>query len=198
MENILGRFPFQYLRKLRCSLFRETRRKHSVFLTHLWRDLRDRAFGMTFLFTFLAAFCIQIASKHPSNFTCRALTTGRIHTPLVYVPITRPSPPSLLRQLAYRERTPLSGPDVDPEGWKTSSVTIRGKIFNDHLVEVQCMVSSSSSTLSATSDLICGLVLSRKARQQSIFDSRYIILMSLLVVLHQKQCNSLHATPGVR
>jgi hypothetical protein len=61
----------------------------------------------------------------------------------VYVALAKPGPPSLLRQLAYQENSPLAGPDVDPEGWKTlETVTIQGKIFDTRVVTVKCSVCS--------------------------------------------------------
>jgi hypothetical protein len=66
----------------------------------------------------------------------------RLKTTLAYVPSTRPAPPSLLRQLAYREHTLLPGPESDPDGWKTlHPVVIRGSIFNARHVSATCKVS---------------------------------------------------------
>ncbi|KAJ8495957.1 hypothetical protein ONZ51_g1381 [Trametes cubensis] len=51
----------------------------------------------------------------------------KLSVPLTYIPLARPSPPSILRQLAYRENTPLVGPDGDPDGWKAlASTHIKG------------------------------------------------------------------------
>lgn len=59
----------------------------------------------------------------------------------IYVPATKPDPPSPLRQLAYQENSPLLGPDGDPEGWKVfPSVKIRGRIFSARDVELRCTV----------------------------------------------------------
>lgn len=65
---------------------------------------------------------------------------NRLQTSLIYIPTTRPDPPSLLRQLAYQENTPLLGPEVDPEGWKSVPFHIRGTIFNTRRVEADCTV----------------------------------------------------------
>ncbi|KAF9466645.1 hypothetical protein BDZ94DRAFT_187800 [Collybia nuda] len=59
-----------------------------------------------------------------------------------YIPITKPSPPSFLRQLAYQENSPLWGPDSDPDGWHTMEpVRVEGKIFNARMVNVKCTLS---------------------------------------------------------
>ncbi|KAJ7170804.1 hypothetical protein C8R43DRAFT_944647 [Mycena crocata] len=69
-------------------------------------------------------------------------TDSQIKTRFAYVPSTRPDPPSLLRQLAYRENTLLPGPEVDPAGWYTSSTAvIRGTVFKTRQATVHCMLS---------------------------------------------------------
>jgi hypothetical protein len=45
------------------------------------------------------------------------LCSSRIQTPIAYIPLTRPSAPSILRQLAYQENLPLPPPESDPDGW---------------------------------------------------------------------------------
>ncbi|KAK7016286.1 hypothetical protein R3P38DRAFT_3321389 [Favolaschia claudopus] len=67
---------------------------------------------------------------------------SQIKTRFGYIPSTRPDPPSLLRQLAYRENSLLPGPDVDPVGWKASStVVVRGTVFKTRPAAVHCMLS---------------------------------------------------------
>jgi hypothetical protein len=67
---------------------------------------------------------------------------SRFGTILAYVPCIRPEPPSPLRQLAYQEGSPIMGPDIDTDGWKTlESVSINGTVFNDRLVKAKCTVS---------------------------------------------------------
>lgn len=67
--------------------------------------------------------------------------TSRIQTMFGYVPLTRPDAPSLLRQLAYQENSPLLGPDADPDGWqRVSSFTVKGTVFKDREVQVNCVV----------------------------------------------------------
>ncbi|KAK0480075.1 hypothetical protein IW261DRAFT_110475 [Armillaria novae-zelandiae] len=68
--------------------------------------------------------------------------TARIQTMFGYVPLIRPAAPSLLRQLAYQEHSPLLGPDADPDGWQqVSSFTVKGTVFKDREVQVNCVVS---------------------------------------------------------
>ncbi|KAJ7707530.1 hypothetical protein B0H17DRAFT_918282 [Mycena rosella] len=67
---------------------------------------------------------------------------SQIKTRFGYIPTTRPDPPSMLRQMAYRQNTILPGPDVDPAGWTTSSTAVvRGTIFKSHQAAVHCMLS---------------------------------------------------------
>ncbi|KAF8519813.1 hypothetical protein JB92DRAFT_2710020 [Gautieria morchelliformis] len=49
-----------------------------------------------------------------------------LSTTIKYLPRSRPSAPSVLRQLAYREHTALSGPRVDPEGWEILPLGVFG------------------------------------------------------------------------
>nr|GAT51378.1 predicted protein [Mycena chlorophos] len=66
---------------------------------------------------------------------------SRIQTNFNFVPATRPPPPSALRQLAYRQGTPLSGPEMDPTGWELlQPFTIRGTAFNTRRVEATCQL----------------------------------------------------------
>ncbi|KAI0327814.1 hypothetical protein GY45DRAFT_1327117 [Cubamyces sp. BRFM 1775] len=65
----------------------------------------------------------------------------KLSVPLTYIPLARPSPPSILRQLAYRENTPLVGPEGDPDGWKALAPTqIKGMLFKTVPVEAECRV----------------------------------------------------------
>ncbi|SJL08604.1 uncharacterized protein ARMOST_11971 [Armillaria ostoyae] len=57
----------------------------------------------------------------------------------IYVPIIRPGPPTILRQLACQENSPLPGPEVDPEGWQQlPPALLEGTVFKDQEVEIQC------------------------------------------------------------
>lgn len=71
------------------------------------------------------------------------LSSGqRLVVPFTYTPQARPAQPSILRQIAYLENSPLAGPDGDPDGWRTSQpVKICGKIFNARSIEVTCTLS---------------------------------------------------------
>ncbi|KAI0787529.1 hypothetical protein C8Q74DRAFT_1252361 [Fomes fomentarius] len=56
-----------------------------------------------------------------------------------YTPRTLAEPPSALRQLAYREGSPLVGPQGDPEGWKIlAPVKVVGVVFDTRKVELEC------------------------------------------------------------
>ncbi|KAL0954346.1 hypothetical protein HGRIS_003340 [Hohenbuehelia grisea] len=56
-----------------------------------------------------------------------------------FLPITKPSPPSPLRQLAYQENSPLLGPGGDPDGWHMVGQTIiRGTLFGQRPVNALC------------------------------------------------------------
>ncbi|KAJ7851105.1 hypothetical protein B0H13DRAFT_2674339 [Mycena leptocephala] len=54
-----------------------------------------------------------------------------------YFSILQPGPPSALRMLAYHENFPLFGPDADPEGWHTQTVSVKGRLFSSREVEVK-------------------------------------------------------------
>ncbi|KAJ7650108.1 hypothetical protein FB45DRAFT_886947 [Roridomyces roridus] len=67
----------------------------------------------------------------------------RLSTVINYMPVSRPGPPSGLRQLAYQQHVPLPGPDSDPEGWRTSHfVKTQGRLTStSRLVEARCNLS---------------------------------------------------------
>jgi hypothetical protein len=80
----------------------------------------------------------------------------RIETRIQYVPQIRPEPASLLRQVAYHDRKPVPGPELDPEGWVTfPSVNHTGKLFNGLQSTIQCTVSSSYFCLSIGRESNC-------------------------------------------
>ncbi|KAF7327972.1 hypothetical protein MKEN_00377400 [Mycena kentingensis (nom. inval.)] len=67
---------------------------------------------------------------------------SEIKTRFAYIPGIRPDPPSLLRQLAYREHTELPGLEVDPIGWtSTATAIVRGTIFKTRQAAMHCMLS---------------------------------------------------------
>ncbi|KAJ7261727.1 hypothetical protein B0H12DRAFT_1013149 [Mycena haematopus] len=69
----------------------------------------------------------------------RFRVNSKVQTNFAYVPVTRPAPPSLLRQLAYQQNTPVPGPDDDPGGWEQfPSFTVRGTVFSTRQVEATC------------------------------------------------------------
>ncbi|KAI0749321.1 hypothetical protein C8Q80DRAFT_1218531 [Daedaleopsis nitida] len=54
----------------------------------------------------------------------------KLVVPIQYVPLARPSAPTILRQLAYQQNTALAGLDDDPDGWKTlGPVRVKGLLF---------------------------------------------------------------------
>lgn len=60
---------------------------------------------------------------------------------LLYIPGTRPPPPSLLRQLAHQDNRPAPGPEIDPEGWhQLTPFTLHGTVFKARRADVQCLV----------------------------------------------------------
>jgi len=68
-------------------------------------------------------------------------SNSHLKTALVYVSCTKPDPPTMLRQLAYQENSPLLGPEADPEGWKSMPFQVRGTIFNARTVQANCILS---------------------------------------------------------
>ncbi|KAF7336764.1 hypothetical protein MVEN_02111600 [Mycena venus] len=86
----------------------------------------------------------QIEYEVAVRFTRAKLRSDhRLSTTLIYMPLSRPGPPSRLRQLAYLQHTALLGPESDPEGWHTSpSVRTRGKLLNwARSVDATCRLS---------------------------------------------------------
>ncbi|KAL0579583.1 hypothetical protein V5O48_002421 [Marasmius crinis-equi] len=72
----------------------------------------------------------------------QAFPLRSLSTIFVYIPATRPSPSSPLRQLSYQEQSPLFGPESDPEGWLTlPPVKIQGTLFSARQTEVICHLS---------------------------------------------------------
>ncbi|KAJ7649992.1 hypothetical protein FB45DRAFT_6712 [Roridomyces roridus] len=69
----------------------------------------------------------------------RFRVNSRVQTQFAYVPLTRPSPPSPLRQLAYQRNSALPHPDVDPDGWEQlPPFPVRGIVFSTRKVEAIC------------------------------------------------------------
>ncbi|KAK0462987.1 uncharacterized protein EV420DRAFT_1147723 [Desarmillaria tabescens] len=54
-----------------------------------------------------------------------------IPTTFGYMLVIRPDPPSIFRQLAYQENSPLPGPEVDPDGWQPlPPALLKGTIYS--------------------------------------------------------------------
>ncbi|KAJ7067133.1 hypothetical protein C8F01DRAFT_1247532 [Mycena amicta] len=70
----------------------------------------------------------------------------RLSTILEYLPVSRPSLPSGLRQLAYEQHTALLGPDSDPDGWTTLPVVKTSGQYNSRPVEASCKLCYSRGT----------------------------------------------------
>ncbi|KAI1792706.1 hypothetical protein LXA43DRAFT_311003 [Ganoderma leucocontextum] len=76
-----------------------------------------------------------IVTVHRSRFR----VDSTLGTVVGYLPIIRPGPPSMARQLAYLENTPLPGPDADPDGWHClDPLQVRGSVFSTREVDARC------------------------------------------------------------
>ncbi|KAJ7285160.1 hypothetical protein C8J57DRAFT_1290590 [Mycena rebaudengoi] len=85
----------------------------------------------------------------------------RLTATLYYMPISRPAPPSRLRQFAYQHNTALLGPDSDPEGWQTfPSVRARGRLIGSGPIDAKCILSLAKPLCYTRGTVIpCGLVI---------------------------------------
>ncbi|KAF7368299.1 hypothetical protein MVEN_00151100 [Mycena venus] len=54
-----------------------------------------------------------------------------------YFTMKQPGPPSRLRQLAYQENSPLFGPEADPDGWHSQSLSVKGTLFSSRTIDVK-------------------------------------------------------------
>ncbi len=80
----------------------------------------------------------------------------RVGSQIAFTPIIRPDPPSLARQLSYQEKSPLIGPDGDPDGWyRITPVSLRGSIFNNRAIEAQLTVSVAAAPNSKKGSHAC-------------------------------------------
>ncbi|TBU30407.1 hypothetical protein BD311DRAFT_659291 [Dichomitus squalens] len=76
-----------------------------------------------------------IATVHRSRFR----VDNSVSTIIGYIPIIRPEAPSIARQIAYLENTPLPGPEADPEGWHClEPLQVRGSVFSTREVDAKC------------------------------------------------------------
>lgn len=95
---------------------------------------------------------------------------SQLRTIMAYVPSTKPSPPSLLRQLAYQEHTQLLGPEFDPDGWETlQPIVIRGSIFSARHVAASCRL-SIAKPLCYTRGAVIPCVLDIECKDRQAFD----------------------------
>lgn len=79
---------------------------------------------------------------NPGLLLTKTYLSHRVGSQVRYTPITRPDPPSLARQLAYQENSPLVGPEGDPEGWHNlPAIEVRGRIFSDRSISASVTVS---------------------------------------------------------
>ncbi|KAI0752587.1 hypothetical protein C8Q80DRAFT_1342136 [Daedaleopsis nitida] len=76
-----------------------------------------------------------VVTVHRSRFR----VDSTLGTVFGYCPIIRPEAPSVARQLAYMNNTPLPGPEADPDGWKClEPLHIRGSVFSTRNVDAIC------------------------------------------------------------
>ncbi|KAJ7678978.1 hypothetical protein DFH06DRAFT_502634 [Mycena polygramma] len=105
----------------------------------------------------------QIEYEVAVRFTRAKLRSDhRLSTTLNYMPRSRPSPPSRLRQLSYRQHTALLGPDADPDGWHTlPSVKTRGRLLSaSRSVDAACRLSLATPLCYTRSTTIpCAIVI---------------------------------------
>ncbi|TBU33570.1 hypothetical protein BD311DRAFT_774613 [Dichomitus squalens] len=89
---------------------------------------------------------------------------SKLVVPIVYVPLARPGPPTILRQLAYQQCITIPGPDVDPVGWKTSEpVKVEGTLFKTIQLEALC-------TLTYTRGAPIHLIISIRSNNRQFLD----------------------------
>ncbi|PPQ66742.1 hypothetical protein CVT26_009543 [Gymnopilus dilepis] len=73
---------------------------------------------------------------------------SKMQVNIAYVPDIAPGPSSILRNYAYSERSPLPGPEIDPEGWLALPTTvIRGRLFSDRMIKLRSSQSFTRGTI---------------------------------------------------
>ncbi|KAJ7244091.1 hypothetical protein C8J57DRAFT_1191615 [Mycena rebaudengoi] len=79
----------------------------------------------------------------------------------------QPGPPSILRQLAYQEHSPLLGPDADPEGWQSlPSFSISGLLFSVLTIDVKCTLALAKPLCyTRSSSIPCALTIETASAQ---------------------------------
>ncbi|EIW53242.1 uncharacterized protein TRAVEDRAFT_134054 [Trametes versicolor FP-101664 SS1] len=76
-----------------------------------------------------------VVTVHRSRFR----VDSTLGTVVGYCPKIQPGAPSLARQIAYLENSPLIGPDGDPDGWQLlEPLRINGSVFSTRSVEATC------------------------------------------------------------
>jgi len=71
----------------------------------------------------------------------------RLEVKVCHIPITKPDrSTSVLRQIAFREASPLPTPDEDPDGYTVNHVIINGKLLSGETVQVECQLHLASPT----------------------------------------------------
>ncbi|KAF8628024.1 hypothetical protein AX15_004141 [Amanita polypyramis BW_CC] len=111
--------------------------------------------------------------------------SSQVKTSFGFVPHTRPELPSLLRQLAYQESTPIPGPSSDPDGWKMlPAVVTRGTMSKSHQVEVRCTVNFRSQ-LSYTRGSVLPCYLTLEGCDRDALDA-FSMPSSIVVVLRRR------------
>jgi hypothetical protein len=95
---------------------------------------------------------------------------SQLQTVLAYIPCTKPREPSMLRQLAYRESSPLLLPEMDPEGWHAlPTVPIKGRIFSSHQVNIDLNL-SLATPLCYTRGTVIPLYLTLSSQDRQALD----------------------------
>jgi len=122
--------------------------------------------------------------------------SSQIKTAFGFISHSRAEAPSLLRQLAYQEGTPLPGPSCDPDGWKTLQPLIaRGTMFKSRQVEVRCTLSLAKPLSYGRGGVLpCSLIL--ESRDKSALDA--FSMPSSIVVVLRRRVRYYHANSSAR
>ncbi|KAF8200065.1 hypothetical protein K438DRAFT_1823146, partial [Mycena galopus ATCC 62051] len=83
-----------------------------------------------------------------------------------YFSMQQPGPPSMLRQLAYQENSPLFGPAADSEGWFSQSASLRGMVFSCRMVKINFTFSLAKPvSYTRSASIPCALTIETNDRQ---------------------------------
>ncbi|KAG6861947.1 hypothetical protein C0995_009131 [Termitomyces sp. Mi166 len=129
-----------------------------------------------------------------------------ITVPILYTPKIIPDPPSLLRELSYRNAMPLVGPSEDPVGWTTlPAVTICPRLLDtQQSVKVECQLSLANPMCYARGSVIpCWLTLQSDspAGLDALADSKAIkVALQRRVKYHPKglRCKPITQTTTIQ